>query len=328
MPKTTTYENGTSVTEPAPDIIGHTGNIPKVDRQPRFLLPEFQPWFIWYLTRPKQWVRRRVQQYLEEKMVNYEIVAERLQQRELAQHQNSPNFIDDLCTVLHVRRTDVLLDRDGRHYYPLVDYLNAIPNKTVPSRATTTSGTEHSSNDKGSEEQPRLVVVLTDDASTIDEFALFSPEDYLFVYSNKTRFRGTEGGHSGHVPTQDPIEEFVCILAEFQIAQMCGRTFIQTRSGFALLIRDYMNIGNFNQYHQEQQEPTTVSLVSTSSTPSFPVPSTTINNINAIQIDKLNKTKGERIMEKEFFDAHQERLKRQQQTQQRLSSNHSIGAKR
>jgi hypothetical protein len=249
-------------------------------------------------------------------MVNYQIVAERLQQRELSQQQNGSDVgseLGDLCTVLHIRRTDILLDRDGRQYYPLADYLSAIPIRNVTGSTTATAiGTDRVGINHVSQEQPNLVVVLTDDASTIDEFALFSQEDYIFVYSNKTRFRGTEGGHSGHVPTQDPTEEFVCMLAEFQIAQMCGRTLIQTRSGFAMLIHEYMNIANFNQYHQEQQEqqPTTALLGSTSSTASVPTPTTTGNGINIIRIDTLNTTKGARIMEKEFFDAHQERLKK------------------
>jgi hypothetical protein len=256
-------------------------------------------------------------------MVNYQIVAERLQQRELAQQQNGldvDKVLGDLCTVLHVRRTDILLDRDGRQYYPLADYLSAIPIRNVTGSTATTDATGSTTDrvgiDNVSQEQPKLIVVLTDDASTIDEFALFSQDDYTFVYSNKTRFRGTEGGHSGHVPTQDPTEEFVFMLAEFQIAQMCGRTLIQTRSGFAMLIHEYMNIANFNRYHQEQEEqqeqqqPTQTSLGPTSSTASVPTPTTTGNGINIIRIDTLNTTKGARIMEKEFFDAHQERLKK------------------
>mmetsp|Transcript_18387 Transcript_18387/g.44420 ORF Transcript_18387/g.44420 Transcript_18387/m.44420 type:complete len:652 (+) Transcript_18387:366-2321(+) len=329
----TRMDNGTSIIhqELPPDIIGYQDNIPDQGRPIHLMRrwQQFMPWFVWYLTRPQQWMRYKVQKYLEERMVNYHEVIKRLEERRRTrkgrdhEEDDSDNYDDegDLCTVLHVRRTDIMLDRDERHYYPLVDYLNVIPNRT--DETTTSSSGSGSSNDttiasadslQGQKEPPpKLVVVLTDDASTIDEFPLFDARDYVFVYSNKTRFRGTEGGHSNHVPTHDPVDEFAWMLAEFQIAQMCGKTLIGTRSGFLTLIKDYMSVGNFNYFHPDLKHVNSTSAELAATIGDGAKPGTTLNEINLIRIDTLNQTKGERIMEKEFFEAHQERLKQVKQ---------------
>eukprot|EP00529_Nitzschia_sp_RCC80_P009847 CAMPEP_0113498444 /NCGR_PEP_ID=MMETSP0014_2-20120614/31182_1 /TAXON_ID=2857 /ORGANISM="Nitzschia sp." /LENGTH=769 /DNA_ID=CAMNT_0000392481 /DNA_START=92 /DNA_END=2404 /DNA_ORIENTATION=- /assembly_acc=CAM_ASM_000159 len=332
----TKLDNGTSIIhqELPPDIIGYQDNIPDAGR-PVYLMrrwEQYTPWFVWYLTRPQQWMRYKVQKYLQHRMVNYHEVTKRLEERRRRTRRrkgrdhddedDGDNYDDegDLCTVLHVRRTDIMLDRDERHYYPLVDYLNVIPNRTDETTATTSSSSSNNTTTAAAdslqgrkEPPPKLVVVLTDDASTIDEFPLFDAKDYMFVYSNKTRFRGTEGGHSNHVPTHDPVDEFVCMLAEFQIAQMCGKTLIGTRSGYLTLIKDYMSVGNFNYYHPDLKHINSTSTELAATIGDGAKPGTTLNEINLIRIDTLNETKGARIMEKEFFEAHQERLKQVKQ---------------
>jgi hypothetical protein len=148
-------------------------------------------------------------------------------------------------TAFHLRRTDVVLERrkhDIRQYFPLKDYLDACHAKKGDS-----------------------IVLFTDDMSTIEELALH-PE-INFIYFQKERFRGTNGGFSGHVPSGNPMVEVVAILAELKLAAHCN-VLVHTKSGFATLLEHIMR---------------------------FPWP-----NMTTIKID--DNYKGHRVSEKEFMN--------------------------
>ena len=65
--------------------------------------------------------------------------------------------------------------------------------------------------DVGQVEGGDTIFLLTDDQTTIDEINTYHKNEYNWVYLNKTRHRGMEGGWEGHVPSGDgPFEVRVC----------------------------------------------------------------------------------------------------------------------
>jgi hypothetical protein len=154
-------------------------------------------WIRDYMLRPKQWVRKRIYDMLKE----------------------VPHPIPTPCTVMHVRRTDAILEENWkkrRHYFPLSDYVERVPD-------------DH-----------KAIVLLTDDQTAIDEAHEFH-SDRKWIYVNRTRHRGTEGGMNGHIPSGDPVYELSVILAEMQLAGHCQHL-VFTRSGFKDLILQALQV--------------------------------------------------------------------------------------
>lgn len=152
-------------------------------------------WVIWYATRPQQWLRRRIYDYL---------------------HSSGPH-IETPCTAIHVRRADVVLhSKQSRRYFAIKEYLDAIPNLEAGSN----------------------LLLFTDDANAIDEAHEFHPQ-YNWMYVNRTRFRGAEGGFESQIPSKDPVAEVVSLLAEFKLAKNCD-ALVHTKSGFATLLHGEM----------------------------------------------------------------------------------------
>jgi hypothetical protein len=150
-------------------------------------------WLREYLTRPRQWLRKRLYEY----------------QKSAAW----PN-LQAPCSVLHVRRTDVTLEkamRKKRRYFPISDYVkHVIPGSNI--------------------------LLMTDDQSAVDE-ALGLHPNYTWYFINRTRHYGASGGLNHHIPSQDPLLEIIIILAELRLASHC-KTLIHTHSGFVDLIRE------------------------------------------------------------------------------------------
>lgn len=153
-------------------------------------------WLTAYLTRPKRWTRKYMYRYSNEKLVG---------------------SLKAPCAVLHVRRTDVLLEkhwRQRRHYFPVADYLKVV---------------NASSN----------ILLLTDDQSAVDEaLQLHSHLDWTFI--NRTRFYGTGGGMNNHLPSNNPLLETIVILLELKLAERC-HTMVHTKSGFVFLLTAAMS---------------------------------------------------------------------------------------
>lgn len=175
-------------------------------------------WIREYMTRPHQKMR---------------------QQLALQKQKYVPQLRENGCVALHVRRSDVGFIREPfRRYAAVQEYLDLLP----PTNDT----------------QKTTILLLTDDASTIDEVNTYLTGDhspYTFVYVDKPRNRGVEAGFEGHVPIQsDGPEELLSVVLEMQLVQEC-HTFVHGQSGFATLLGDsmytkiYPNTEKFKKYY-------------------------------------------------------------------------------
>ena len=154
-------------------------------------------WVTDFITRSQQWLRRRVYDYLKEK---------------------GPK-ISGRCSVIHVRRSDVVLHEEvSRKYFPISDYIDRLP----PERR-----------EKGAN-----VVLLTDDANAVDEALEFFPELH-WHYLDRPRHRGTEGGPENQVPSKDPALEVVIIKAILRMVQPCD-VIVHGHGRFSNAIHDAM----------------------------------------------------------------------------------------
>jgi hypothetical protein len=75
----------------------------------------------------------------------------------------------------------------------------------------------------------QTIVLLTDDANAIDETALYP--NYTWIYFNRTRYHGSEGGWEEHLPSRDPAQEMVVLLSSFRLVKLCGEL-VHTASNF------------------------------------------------------------------------------------------------
>lgn len=239
-------------------------NAPKGDA--KLILVEKQAFLKAYMTRPHQQWRRKIYDYLHEHLVNLHLLQENKQQK---------------YTAIHVRRTDVALEkRTNRQYFPLKDYIDAANNPLLNVHANSTNArTTQPATHKNT------FLLFTDDQTTIDEMSLFS-NTTMFVYMNKTRYRGTQGGFAGHIPTNSPADEMVAILAELYIAGTYGHGLVHTKSGYAYLLQQWITMGITSSLPSSQQAQVVVDIA----------------------IDQLYK--GPRINEQVFMAGLKERLGR------------------
>ena len=107
------------------------------------------------------------------------------------------------CSVIHVRRSDVVLhDEWSRKYFPVMDYVQLIPRQRLRNPNHT-------------------IFLLTDDANAIDEAHEFHPE-LRWKYFNRTRYRGTSGGWEHQTPSNNPANEVITLLATFDLVKECS----------------------------------------------------------------------------------------------------------
>ena len=119
------------------------------------------------------------------------------------------------CTVFHVRRADIVLHGNwSRRYRPIEEYVQAAKNHSVLSHQN--------------------ILLLTDDANAIDE-ALAQFPDYHWMYIQRKRHRGTEGGFENQIPSQNPQEELIILLSILQLVQQCS-ALVHTTGNFAELL--------------------------------------------------------------------------------------------
>lgn len=112
------------------------------------------------------------------------------------------------CTVMHVRRGDVVLHEAWtRRYHPLGEYIDATDQIT------------------------NTVLLLTDDDNAIKE-ALSEFPGFNWVYIDRLRFKGKEGGWENHIPSDDPRLEVIVLGSIFRMAGFC-KVLIHTRSNLA-----------------------------------------------------------------------------------------------
>lgn len=157
-------------------------------------------WILEYALRPQTWLRKRVYQY------------------------RSTVQMERPCTVFHVRRADAALviqkNDMTRRYHAMEEYVNAA------AAAGVNASSRHN------------FLLLTDDANAIRE-ALHKYPDHHWMYLDRPRHKGPEGGFENQIPSGDPITEVVVILSELALAQHCD-SIVHTFSSFSYLLRAMM----------------------------------------------------------------------------------------
>ena len=127
------------------------------------------------------------------------------------------------CVAMHVRRTDIVLHGElSRKYHSISDYLDNVP------------GLKKNDN----------IFLLTDDANAIDEALEFHP-DFNWMYLERKRHRGSEGGWENQIPSKNPALEVLYILAEFELSKKCNKL-VAGPSNYADLIHFEMRMWDKN----------------------------------------------------------------------------------
>jgi len=134
--------------------------------------------------------------------------------REVYDFSNKVNMTTP-CTVAHVRRSDVVLrSKRARQYREIDEYVNAMDNST------------------------QNILLLTDDHNAIGEAKAKFP-DKNWMYIDRPRHRGAEGGWENQIPSGDPKLEVIVLLTIFRLVKQCN-TLVHSKSGFADLLRREM----------------------------------------------------------------------------------------
>jgi hypothetical protein len=146
-------------------------------------------WLLQHATRPRSWLRQRA-------------VA-------VAESVGLPS--NETCTVVHVRRADVVLHgKFSRRYRPIQDYLQAMS-------STLTS---------------RNIFLLTDDANAIVEALRYT--NYNWFYIDRPRHKGAAGGWENQIPSHDSVWEVVVLHAAFWLLQTrCNALLVHSKSNLA-----------------------------------------------------------------------------------------------
>jgi len=148
-------------------------------------------WYYEFVTRQQTWLRQKVLRF------------------------SSKINIATPCTVVHVRRADIVLHKNRiRRYHKINDYVERMDKDT------------------------KNIFLLTDDDNAIGE-ALTKFPNYTWTYIDRPRHKGAEGGFENQIPSKNPKFEVIVLLSIFQLVKKCS-TLIHTKSGFALLLRRQM----------------------------------------------------------------------------------------
>jgi hypothetical protein len=159
-------------------------------------------WLRDYVVRPQTWLRRKVYEFVQ----NQTIVQP--------------------CTVMHVRRSDVVRHAFlSRKYHAISEYLNA---------SSTGGG-------MGPTIYPNIFL-LTDDHNAIGEATTLYPnKNWMFL--NRPRWRADEGGWEHQIPSSDPAFEMRVLLSTFQLVKQC-QSFVYSTSSFAEWLKYEMQQAN------------------------------------------------------------------------------------
>jgi hypothetical protein len=159
-------------------------------------------WLYEYATRPQQWLRREVYEFIRDKSVK----------------------LIEPCTVIHVRRADVVLHgRQSRRYHEIQEYIDAVENVTQVNHTN--------------------IFLLTDDQNAIDEAKAIYPNKH-WMYLDRPRYRGAEGGFEKQIPSKNPKFEVIVLLSTLEMIQKCS-TFVHSTSSFASLMKNHMEAATF-----------------------------------------------------------------------------------
>jgi len=124
------------------------------------------------------------------------------------------------CMAMHVRRADVVLhNKLSRKYHPISEYIEAMI-------------------DAEKKNSTRNILLFTDDHNAISEALVLYPQ-YNWMYFDRPRHKGSEGGFENQVPSQDPKFEVIVLLSIFRAARRCSGL-VYSNSGLAEHIRSEM----------------------------------------------------------------------------------------
>ncbi|KAL7556591.1 hypothetical protein ACA910_003482 [Epithemia clementina (nom. ined.)] len=226
------------------------------DKRPEaflYMTTQRRAWVREYLTRPQTWLRKRVFD-----LVHLATTRETEQDNQtttLANHSNKKSDIKvrlmngplkTPCTALHVRRSDVVdHGKFSRRYHAISEYLNQ-------TQANLDLHTETSSSSSSS--SPRFVIhpnllLFTDDHNAITE-PLTEYPDHYWMYWNRPRWQGLQGGWEHQLPSSDPILEMTLLLATFRLVTFCD-SLVYSHSGFGRLLA--MELSDASQRRRHQQ---------------------------------------------------------------------------
>ena len=163
-------------------------------------------WLYEYATRPQQWLRRAVYDYVSQQ-----------------------THIVPPCTVLHVRRADVVLHgKASRRYHNISEYMTHVQQQQEGGGGSLSSQQSSTKN----------IFLLTDDQNAIDEALRDFPE-YHWMYLNRPRHRGAEGGWENQVPSKDPKFEVIVLLSTLRLIERC-HTLVHSSSSLAYLMKHFL----------------------------------------------------------------------------------------
>ena len=156
------------------------------------------PWLLQYATRPQTWLREAAVK-----------VAATVQ------------LPPQPCTVMHVRRADVVLHgKFSRRYHAIAEYLQALEDARRQTAGKLTTKKQN-------------ILLLTDDANAIREAIQKHSESYYsWFYLDRHRHQGASGGWENQIPSDDPTKEVVMLHAAFQLAETC-QTLVHSKSNLA-----------------------------------------------------------------------------------------------
>jgi hypothetical protein len=164
-------------------------------------------WYFEYATRLQTWMRKSVYDY--------------------TQHQIRTALpLQTPCTVMHVRRGDVVLHgASARRYHAIRDYINTTARRRYQMECN--------------------ILLLTDDDNAIHEALTEFPNDMLhhWMYLNRTRYKAASGGFEQHVPSRNATLEMTILLSTLRLVRHCN-SLIKSSSGFGTLILHEMRASN------------------------------------------------------------------------------------
>jgi hypothetical protein len=96
----------------------------------------------------------------------------------------------------------------ARRYYAIDEYVNAAKQQIT-----------------------NTIFLLTDDDNAVQEARAKFP-GHNWVVVDRPRYKGKEGGWENHIPSDDPKQEVIVLMAIFRKVQLCD-VFVHTRSNLA-----------------------------------------------------------------------------------------------
>ena len=148
-------------------------------------------------------------------IVEYETRMQTWLRKEVYEFYKTRIHIQTPCTAFHVRRSDIK-GHGFRKYHDIRDYVNAMK-------------------DLGENKLHENILLITDDQDAIEEAVMEFPEKN-WMYIDRTRFRGTEGGWENHFPSGDPKTEVVTLFSIFRAVRQCDSISMQVGSFANLLL--------------------------------------------------------------------------------------------